>query len=163
MKYLITFFNLFTAKLGKTQIKPWYTNVKWLFYCQIELTSYESGVMGLLDGRLRHLLSPRVFTLPMVRAIGKTMVQGKNFGPEITVKRLSTRWVELDMFNSLPSQHGMKNPLTWYSRQLISFDGLVILMWITSLHIFKLLHCPSYQSICFKTEELITNFEQQAS
>ncbi|KAK3097022.1 hypothetical protein FSP39_005665 [Pinctada imbricata] len=56
-----------------------------------ELTVYESGVRGLLDGRLRHLLSPRVFTLPMVRAIGKTMVQGKNFGPEITVRRLSTR------------------------------------------------------------------------
>lgn len=29
----------------------------------------------------------------MVRSIGKTMVQGKNYGPQITVKRISTRWV----------------------------------------------------------------------
>jgi E3 ubiquitin-protein ligase HERC1 len=48
---------------------------------------------GIVDGRLRMLLSPRVYTLPMVRAIGKTMVQGKNYGPQITVKRLSTRYI----------------------------------------------------------------------
>ena len=44
-----------------------------------------------LHGSLRSLLSPRVYTLPLVRAIGRTMVQGKNYGPQITVKRLSTK------------------------------------------------------------------------
>jgi hypothetical protein len=53
---------------------------------------YAGGMSGIVDGRLRPLLSPRVFSLPMVRAIGKTMVQGKNYGPPITVKRLSTRY-----------------------------------------------------------------------
>ncbi|XP_021370838.1 probable E3 ubiquitin-protein ligase HERC1 isoform X1 [Mizuhopecten yessoensis] len=58
---------------------------------QSTLTRYETGMRGIIDGRLRPLLSPRVYTLPLVRAIGKTMVQGKNYGPQITVKRLSTR------------------------------------------------------------------------
>ncbi|XP_052100156.1 probable E3 ubiquitin-protein ligase HERC1 isoform X2 [Mytilus californianus] len=56
-----------------------------------ELNRYDAGMEGIIDGRLRMLLSPRVYTLPMVRAIGKTMVQGKNYGPQITVRRLSTR------------------------------------------------------------------------
>ncbi|KAK7467957.1 hypothetical protein BaRGS_00036800 [Batillaria attramentaria] len=51
----------------------------------------ESGIPGLCEGQLRSVLSPRVYTLPMVRSIGKTMVQGKNCGPQITVQRLSTR------------------------------------------------------------------------
>lgn len=51
----------------------------------------ESGIPGLVEGQLRSVLSPRVYTLPMVRSIGKTMVQGKNCGPQITVQRLSTR------------------------------------------------------------------------
>ncbi|PVD19395.1 hypothetical protein C0Q70_19883 [Pomacea canaliculata] len=51
----------------------------------------EGGISGLRDGQLRGILSPRVYTLPMVRSIGKTMVQGKNCGPQITVRRLSTR------------------------------------------------------------------------
>lgn len=42
-------------------------------------------------GQLRPLLAPRVYTLPLVRAIGRTMVQGRNYGPQITVKRLATR------------------------------------------------------------------------
>ncbi|KAE8297728.1 putative E3 ubiquitin-protein ligase HERC1 [Larimichthys crocea] len=46
---------------------------------------------GIVQGQLRPLLAPRVYTLPMVRSIGKTMVQGKNYGPQITVKRISTR------------------------------------------------------------------------
>ncbi|KAL8615069.1 hypothetical protein ACOMHN_013603 [Nucella lapillus] len=51
----------------------------------------ECGIPGLIEGQLRNVLSPRVYTLPMVRSIGKTMVQGKNCGPQITVQRLSTR------------------------------------------------------------------------
>ncbi|XP_033633807.1 probable E3 ubiquitin-protein ligase HERC1 isoform X2 [Asterias rubens] len=50
-----------------------------------------TGVMGLTDGPLRPLLASRVYTLPMVRSIGRTMVQGKNYGPQVTVKRLATR------------------------------------------------------------------------
>ncbi len=52
---------------------------------------FNSGSSGLVQGVLRNLLAPRVYTLPMVRSIGKTMVQGKNYGPQITVKRLATR------------------------------------------------------------------------
>uniref|UniRef100_A0AAZ3RI90 HECT-type E3 ubiquitin transferase n=1 Tax=Oncorhynchus tshawytscha TaxID=74940 RepID=A0AAZ3RI90_ONCTS len=52
---------------------------------------YNTGTWGIVQGQLRPLLAPRVYTLPMVRSIGKTMVQGKNYGPQITVKRISTR------------------------------------------------------------------------
>ncbi|XP_069046831.1 probable E3 ubiquitin-protein ligase HERC1 isoform X3 [Lepisosteus oculatus] len=52
---------------------------------------YNAGTWGIVQGLLRPLLAPRVYTLPMVRSIGKTMVQGKNYGPQITVKRISTR------------------------------------------------------------------------
>ncbi|XP_028298817.1 probable E3 ubiquitin-protein ligase HERC1 isoform X3 [Gouania willdenowi] len=52
---------------------------------------YNAGTWGIVQGHLRPLLAPRVYTLPMVRSIGKTMVQGKNYGPQITVKRISTR------------------------------------------------------------------------
>lgn len=56
---------------------------------------YNAGTWGIVQGQLRPLLAPRVYTLPMVRSIGKTMVQGKNYGPQITVKRISTRSVVL--------------------------------------------------------------------
>ncbi|XP_066503891.1 probable E3 ubiquitin-protein ligase HERC1 isoform X4 [Hoplias malabaricus] len=52
---------------------------------------YNPGTWGIVQGQLRPLLAPRVYMLPMVRSIGKTMVQGKNYGPQITVKRISTR------------------------------------------------------------------------
>ncbi|XP_058850990.1 probable E3 ubiquitin-protein ligase HERC1 isoform X1 [Acipenser ruthenus] len=52
---------------------------------------YNAGTWGIVQGQLRPLLATRVYTLPMVRSIGKTMVQGKNYGPQITVKRISTR------------------------------------------------------------------------
>lgn len=44
----------------------------------------------------------------MVRSIGKTMVQGKNYGPQITVKRISTR----------SGRHCRQNRLTRPSDQL---------------------------------------------
>ena len=59
--------------------------------------SEESEVPGICEGPLRPVLSPRVYTLPMVRAISKTMVQSKNCGPQITVKRLSTRFVKFSI------------------------------------------------------------------
>ncbi|CAH1796720.1 unnamed protein product [Owenia fusiformis] len=58
---------------------------------QDDLLMKNSGTEGLINGRIRNILAPRVYTLAMVRSIGKTMVQGKNYGPQITVKRLSTR------------------------------------------------------------------------
>ena len=61
--------------------------------CQGASNYFTAGSDALVRGNLRHLLAPRVYTLPLVRAIGKTMVQGKNYGPQITVKRLSTRSV----------------------------------------------------------------------
>jgi E3 ubiquitin-protein ligase HERC1 len=60
---------------------------------QEKLSQFESGIAGLLTGELRPLLAPRVYTLPLVRSIGKTMIQGKNYGPQITVKRIATRLV----------------------------------------------------------------------
>lgn len=69
------------------------------FFCLLVLQSctshYNAGTWGIVQGQLRPLLAPRVYTLPMVRSIGKTMVQGKNYGPQITVKRISTRSVLL--------------------------------------------------------------------
>ncbi|XP_073979432.1 probable E3 ubiquitin-protein ligase HERC1 isoform X3 [Rhodnius prolixus] len=38
---------------------------------------------------LRPLLSPRLYTLPLVRCLGRTMVQGRNYGPQVTVSRLA--------------------------------------------------------------------------
>uniref|UniRef100_A0A8C2X9J9 HECT-type E3 ubiquitin transferase n=1 Tax=Cyclopterus lumpus TaxID=8103 RepID=A0A8C2X9J9_CYCLU len=52
---------------------------------------YSSGTTAIIRGDLRGLLSPKVNTLPLVRSIGRTMTQGKTYGPQITVKRLSTR------------------------------------------------------------------------
>jgi E3 ubiquitin-protein ligase HERC1 len=53
--------------------------------CDMQLPPLE----GLISPRLRPLLAPRVYTLPFVRCIGKTMVQGKNYGPQIIVRRIS--------------------------------------------------------------------------
>ncbi|XP_077870271.1 putative E3 ubiquitin-protein ligase HERC1 [Saccoglossus kowalevskii] len=58
---------------------------------QVNIGKHNAGTTGLVNGQLRSLLAPRVYTLPMVRSVGRTMVQGKNYGPQITVKRLATR------------------------------------------------------------------------
>uniref|UniRef100_A0A8B9H6W4 HECT-type E3 ubiquitin transferase n=1 Tax=Astyanax mexicanus TaxID=7994 RepID=A0A8B9H6W4_ASTMX len=59
---------------------------------QVPNTSrYSSGTAAIVQGQLRGLLSPKVNTLPLVRSIGRTMTQGKTYGPQITVKRISTR------------------------------------------------------------------------
>ncbi|KAK6294039.1 hypothetical protein J4Q44_G00348690 [Coregonus suidteri] len=42
---------------------------------------YNTGTWGIVQGQLRPLLAPRVYTLPMVRSIGKTMVQGRTTDP----------------------------------------------------------------------------------
>ncbi|XP_075226553.1 putative E3 ubiquitin-protein ligase HERC1 isoform X4 [Lycorma delicatula] len=44
---------------------------------------------------LRCLLAPRVYTLPLVRSLSHTMVQGRNYGPQVTVRRLATRGSQL--------------------------------------------------------------------
>ncbi|XP_017786874.1 PREDICTED: probable E3 ubiquitin-protein ligase HERC1 isoform X2 [Nicrophorus vespilloides] len=46
---------------------------------------------ALISPQLRPLFASRVYTLPFVRCIGKTMVQGKNYGPQITVKRIANK------------------------------------------------------------------------
>ncbi|XP_076031800.1 LOW QUALITY PROTEIN: putative E3 ubiquitin-protein ligase HERC1 [Oratosquilla oratoria] len=46
---------------------------------------------SITSGAVRSLLSPRVYTLPLVRCLGRTMVQGRNYGPQVTVKRISTK------------------------------------------------------------------------
>ncbi|XP_031715964.1 probable E3 ubiquitin-protein ligase HERC1 isoform X3 [Anarrhichthys ocellatus] len=55
------------------------------------MSRYSSGTTAIIRGDLRGLLSPKVNTLPLVRSIGRTMTQGKTYGPQITVKRISTR------------------------------------------------------------------------
>lgn len=55
------------------------------------MSKYDAGASAIVQGKIRPLLAPRVYTLPLVRSIGRTMMQGKNYGPQITVKRLSTR------------------------------------------------------------------------
>uniref|UniRef100_A0A672ZRT2 HECT-type E3 ubiquitin transferase n=1 Tax=Sphaeramia orbicularis TaxID=375764 RepID=A0A672ZRT2_9TELE len=57
----------------------------------VSTSRYSSGTTGIIRGELRGLLSPKVNTLPLVRSIGRTMTQGKTYGPQITVKRISTR------------------------------------------------------------------------
>ncbi|XP_052393189.1 probable E3 ubiquitin-protein ligase HERC1 isoform X2 [Carassius gibelio] len=58
---------------------------------QVNASRYSSGTSAIVQGQLRGLLSPKVNTLPLVRTIGRTMTQGKTYGPQITVKRISTR------------------------------------------------------------------------
>lgn len=74
------------------------TPLNLLMFPQSCTSHYNAGTWGIVQGQLRPLLAPRVYTLPMVRSIGKTMVQGKNYGPQITVKRISTR-----------SEHGLSS------------------------------------------------------
>lgn len=69
---------------------PW-VKLSAFLLLQNSTSHYNAGTWGIVQGQLRPLLAPRVYTLPMVRSIGKTMVQGKNYGPQITVKRISTR------------------------------------------------------------------------
>ncbi|KAM9841857.1 putative E3 ubiquitin-protein ligase HERC1 [Aulostomus maculatus] len=57
----------------------------------VSSSRYSSGTTAIIRGELRGLLSPKVNTLPLVRSIGRTMTQGKTYGPQITVKRISTR------------------------------------------------------------------------
>ncbi|XP_053195611.1 probable E3 ubiquitin-protein ligase HERC1 [Scomber japonicus] len=58
---------------------------------KVSTSRYSSGTTAIIRGELRGLLSPKVNTLPLVRSIGRTMTQGKTYGPQITVKRISTR------------------------------------------------------------------------
>ncbi|XP_055489136.1 LOW QUALITY PROTEIN: probable E3 ubiquitin-protein ligase HERC1 [Leucoraja erinacea] len=58
---------------------------------QTNASLYNIGASAIAQGRLRGLLSPKVNILPLVRSIGRTMIQGKTYGPQITVKRISAR------------------------------------------------------------------------
>lgn len=81
---------------------------------------YNAGTWGIVQGQLRPLLAPRVYTLPMVRSIGKTMVQGKNYGPQITVKRISTRSVNAPerSVSSPPFQFQSRSPSCRYNEKI---------------------------------------------
>ncbi len=87
-QYLHNFVSLLWVCYKK---KQWFDHTSFVF--QSCTSRYNAGTWGIVQGQLRPLLAPRVYTLPMVRSIGKTMVQGKNYGPQITVKRISTRSV----------------------------------------------------------------------
>ncbi|KAG8303963.1 putative E3 ubiquitin-protein ligase herc1, partial [Homalodisca vitripennis] len=54
--------------------------------------------------RLRPLLAPRVYTLPLVRALGRTMVQGRNYGPQVTVRRLAKHRATKPIFTQVARQ-----------------------------------------------------------
>ncbi|KAF6207949.1 hypothetical protein GE061_016398 [Apolygus lucorum] len=67
-----------------------YSCWKFLPLCsQDAVWSQTSPYAWLGSQALRPLLSPRVYTLPLVRCLGRTMVQGRNYGPQVTVSRLS--------------------------------------------------------------------------
>nr|CAB3252556.1 probable E3 ubiquitin-protein ligase HERC1 [Phallusia mammillata] len=67
---------------------------------------------GLSSETVRSVLFPRVSNLPMVRALGKTMVQGKNYGPQITVRRLSVRGKKCPpIFHQISYQILKQNPI----------------------------------------------------
>lgn len=68
--------------------------------CAVDQDTSPGTTTAIVQGQLRCILAPRVYTLPLVRAIGRTMVQGKNYGPQITVKRISTRSVIMSLFTS---------------------------------------------------------------
>lgn len=37
------------------------------------------------------MLTPRIYTLPFVRTLHRTMIQSRTYGPQITVRRLTTK------------------------------------------------------------------------
>ena len=68
-----------------------------LIYCSWRLMTYDPGTSDvawtnnpLNSVHVRSVLAPRVAMLPSMRAIGRTMVQGRTYGPQITVHRLSS-------------------------------------------------------------------------
>ncbi|XP_054287973.1 probable E3 ubiquitin-protein ligase HERC1 [Macrosteles quadrilineatus] len=54
--------------------------------------------------QLRPLLAPRVYTLPLVRSLGRTMVQGRNYGPQVTVRRLTKQKATKPIFTQVARQ-----------------------------------------------------------
>uniref|UniRef100_A0A8D8RZ78 HECT-type E3 ubiquitin transferase n=1 Tax=Cacopsylla melanoneura TaxID=428564 RepID=A0A8D8RZ78_9HEMI len=66
----------------------------------------------LVHPSLRPLFAPRVYTLPLVRSVGKTMLVGKNFGPSVTVRRLTTK-----------SKQSVKPIFAQISRQVVKMKG----------------------------------------
>ena len=64
-----------------------YASWKLIPLCSTKLDTFQSVTAP----SIRCLVSPRVYTLPLVRALGRTMVQGRNYGPQVTVKRISTK------------------------------------------------------------------------
>lgn len=70
-----------------------------------KITDFNSASFGLTSGLVRPILFPRVSNLPMVRALGKTMVQGRNYGPYVTVRRLAVRGKKSSpIFSQISSQ-----------------------------------------------------------
>ena len=68
-----------------------------LLYTSWRLLTYDPGTSDipwhnnpLNNTHVRNVLATRVAMLPSMRAIGRTMVQGRTYGPQITVHRLST-------------------------------------------------------------------------
>lgn len=68
-----------------------------LIYSSWRMLTYDPGTSDvpwvnnpLNNVHVRCVLAPRVAMLPSMRAIGRTMVQGRTYGPQITVHRLST-------------------------------------------------------------------------
>merc|ERR1712106_885383 len=63
----------------------------------------------LVSGNLRPLLTSRLTMMPMVKSVGRTMVMGRNYGPQITVKRLTssksgTKKKQRTIFEQIASQ-----------------------------------------------------------
>ncbi|CAG0879900.1 unnamed protein product [Darwinula stevensoni] len=47
------------------------------------------GSIGLKKGIIQPLLNPRIYSLPLIRCISGTMIQGRNYGPTVIIRRLA--------------------------------------------------------------------------
>ena len=54
--------------------------------------SFDTSLGSVISsGPMRGFLIPRVYNLPLVRCLSRTMQQGRNYGPQVTVKRINGR------------------------------------------------------------------------
>uniref|UniRef100_A0A665WLM9 HECT-type E3 ubiquitin transferase n=1 Tax=Echeneis naucrates TaxID=173247 RepID=A0A665WLM9_ECHNA len=75
----------------------------------VSTSRYSLGTTAIIRGELRGLLSPKVNTLPLVRSIGRTMTQGKTYGPQIT--HVPIRRSSKPIFVQIAKQVVSLNPL----------------------------------------------------
>ena len=66
--------------------------------------------VALQENTIRKMLAPKVYGLPMVQAIQRTMVQGRNYGPQVTVHRLKSNNALSGMLGHPQDHNYFRNP-----------------------------------------------------